>query len=89
LFSIAFFHNDIYKLCYTASEINSSIRKIEELKNFEDEFLQKSTQGFTDKKEHQEYREKFERKKDEAVKARNKIEKIEYEAGEIDSVKKI
>src|SRR6185437_14846445 len=61
-----YFHNDIYKLCYTASEINSSLRKIEDLKLFEDEYKQKAEQGFTDKKEHQEYRDRFERKREEA-----------------------
>jgi hypothetical protein len=84
-----YFHNDIYRLCHTASDINSSLRKIDELKDFEDEFKQKSEQGFTDKKEHQEYREKFERKKEEAIRAKNKIEKIEKETSEVEPVKRI
>jgi molecular chaperone HtpG len=84
-----FFHNDIYRLCHTASDINSSLRKIDELKEFEDEFNQKNQQGFTDKKEHQEYREKFERKKEEAIRAKNKIERIEKESAEIEPVKRI
>ncbi|MEK7432944.1 MAG: ATP-binding protein [Cyanobacteriota bacterium] len=75
-----YFHNYIYKLCYTASEINSSIRKIEDLKNFEEEFKKKQSLGFTDKKEHNEYKEKFERKKEEAGKAKKKIEKIEQDS---------
>lgn len=66
-----YFYNDIYKLCYTASEINSSVRKIDELKNFEDEFKQKANTGFIDKEEHQEYKDKFARKKEEAIKANN------------------
>jgi hypothetical protein len=85
----SYFHNDIYKLCYTASEINSSLKKIEELKSFEDEFKQKSETGFTDKREHQEYRDLFERKKEEAVKAKNKIEKIEKDTNGIEPVKRI
>jgi len=84
-----YFHNDIYRLCHTASDINSSLRKIDELKDFETEFKQKSEQGFTDKKEHQEYRERFERKKDEAIRAKNKIEKIEKDSTEVEPVKRI
>lgn len=75
-----YFHTYIYKLCRTASEINSSLRTIEDLKNFEEEFKQKNENGFTDKKEHQEYREKFEQKKEEAIKAKKKIDKIGQEA---------
>lgn len=84
-----YFHNEIYRLCHTASDINSSIRKIVELRDFEDEFKQKSAQGFTDKEEHQEYREKFDRKREEAIRAKNKIEKIEKEATEVEPVKRI
>jgi hypothetical protein len=84
-----YFYNDTYRLCYTASEINSSLRKIEELKTFEGEFKQKSEQGFTDKKEHQEYRERFERKKEEAIKAKTKIEKIEQDANGAEPIRKI
>jgi molecular chaperone HtpG len=75
-----YFHTHIYKLCYTASEINSSVRKIEELKTFEEEYKKKQSQGFTDKKEHQEYKERFDKKKEDALKAKKKIEKIEQEA---------
>jgi molecular chaperone HtpG len=84
-----YFHNDIYKLCHTASEINSSLRKIDELKEFENEFKQKSAIGFTDKKEHDEYREKFARKMEEAVKAKTKIEKMEQDSNGIEPVKRI
>lgn len=84
-----YFYNDIYKLCYTASEINSSIRKIDELKIFESEFKQKINAGFIDKSEHQEYKDKFERKKEEAIKAKNKIEKIEKESKGIEPIKRI
>ncbi len=71
-----FFHTTIHKLCYTASEINSSIRKIENYKNLQKEFETKVQEGFTDKAEHEEYQGKLAQKKDEAVKAENKIEKI-------------
>lgn len=75
-----YFHTNIYKLCYTASEINSSVKKIEELKNFREEYEKKQSQGFTDKKEHQEYKERFDKKKEDALKAKRKIERIEQDA---------
>lgn len=76
----SYFHNSIYKLCYTASEINSSIKKIEELTNFENEFKRKQQTGFTDHKEHEHFKEKYEKKKEEAEKAKLKIEKIQKDA---------
>lgn len=85
----SYFHNEIYRLCHTASDINSSLRKIDELKDFEDEFKKKNKQGFTDTKEHQEYKEKFERKKEEAIRAKNRIERIEKDATAVDAVKRI
>lgn len=75
----AYFHTSVHKLCYAASEINTFIRKSDELKSFGDEFKQKTSLGFTDKKEHDEYRQKFEQKKEEAIKAKRKLEKIELE----------
>lgn len=75
-----YFHTDIYQLCYRASEINSSLRKIEDLKKLEEEFNRKSKIGFTDKKEAQELKSKFDKKKEEALKAKRKIEKIEEDA---------
>jgi molecular chaperone HtpG len=81
----SYFHTHIYKLCHTASDINSSLKKIEELRTFEVDFKQKNESGFTDKKEHDEYREKFEQKKEEAIKAKRKIEKIGQEALNDDS----
>lgn len=75
-----YFHTHLYKFCYTASEINSSVRKLEELELFEEDYKQKQINGFTDKKEHEDYKVRFERKKEEAVKAQKKIEKIEIDA---------
>lgn len=75
-----YFHTKIYKLCYTSSEINSSIRKIEDLKVFEEEFNKKTSVGFTDKKEHEEYRDRFAKKREEALKANKRIERIEQDA---------
>jgi len=78
----SFFHTTIHKLCYSASEINSSLKKIEELRNFEEEYKRKQTNGFTDKKEHQEFNENFERKKEEAIKAQRRIEKFEKDTSD-------
>ncbi len=75
-----YFHTQIHKLCYTASEINSSLRRIEELKTFEVEYNKKSSNGFTDHKEREEYKGQFEKKKENAIKAQKKIEKIEQDA---------
>lgn len=75
-----YFHTHIYRLCHSASDINTFIRKSEELKNLEETFKQKSANGFTDKAEHKEFQEQFERKRDEAIKAQKKIEKIEQDA---------
>lgn len=84
-----YFHNEIYRLCHTASDINGSLRKIDELKEFELEFKQRSELGFTDKEEHEEYRAKFERKREEAIKAKNKIEKLEKDTLEVEPIKRI
>ena len=86
-----YFHTEIYNLCYTASEINSSLKKIEGLKNFEQDFRQKQETGFTNKIEHQEYREQLVLKREEAEKAKKKIEKIDQDAdnSSFNPVKKI
>lgn len=83
----SYLHGDIYQLCYRASEINSSLKKIDDLKKAEEEYKRKSKSGFTDKKEAQELKEKFEKKKQEAIKATQKIGRIGDNATE--SVSKI
>jgi molecular chaperone HtpG len=84
-----YFHTEIYRLCHTAADINTSIRKMEELNDFKSEYKQKSEQGFTDKNEHEEYRAKYERKIEEALKAKQKIEKLEADPAAPDTIKKI
>lgn len=81
-----FFHTTIYKLSYQASEINSSLKKIEDLKTFSIEYEQKQSNGFTDKKEHQEYVNRFEKKKEEALKAQKKIEILGQNNGDSTSI---
>lgn len=78
-----FFHSTIYKLCYSASEINSSVKKIEEFTNFQNDFQQKNIDGFTSFDEHDEYRQALETKHNEAVKAQKKLEKIKRESHEM------
>lgn len=75
-----YFHTHIYRLCHSASEVNSLVKKIDELKNFEEEYKNKNEKGFTDKKEFAEFQEKYELKKDEAIRAQRKLEKIEQDA---------
>lgn len=86
-----FLHTTIYKLCYAASEINSSIRRIEDFNSFQEEFKSKTNSGFTDKAELQEYREKLEKKKEEAVKAEEKLKKIagSSQNGEVTPINRI
>ncbi len=71
-----FFYTTIHKLCYAASEINSSIKVIDSFTSFQAEFDKKEKEGFTDKNEHKQYIETFSRKKEEAVKAKNKLTTI-------------
>jgi hypothetical protein len=72
----SFFHTQLHRLYYTASEINSAIKRIEELGEFKKEIEIKQKDGFTDKDEHKEYLEKLEKKKEEAEKAQNKIQRL-------------
>jgi len=57
-----FFHKNIYEICRTASEINAYSKKIEELIEFDKEYKQKKEDGFTNKAEQQEYKDKLEKK---------------------------
>jgi hypothetical protein len=75
-----YFHTHIYKLCYNASEVNSLVKKIDELKSFEEQYKSKNELGFTDKKELTEFQEKYEVKREEAIRAQKKLEKIEQDA---------
>ena len=75
-----YFHTHIHKLCFTAADINTAVRKMEDLMTFQEEFKEKQRKGFNDKQEHAEYVEKFEAKKEEALKAKRKIERIEQDA---------
>ena len=70
------FYNQLHKLYYNASDINSAIKKIEELQNLHKEYIEKTESGFTDKAQLKEFIERFEKKQEEARKAENKLNKI-------------
>lgn len=76
----SFFHTTINKLSRTASEINTFIKRSEDLQNFEEEFKQKQEVGFIDSKEQLEFVAEFEEKKKLAIKAKKQLEKIEKES---------
>ena len=78
----SFFHTTIYKLCYSASDINSAIKTIDGFHSFKKEFDQKEKEGFIDKNEKKAYVEAFEKKKDEAIKANSKLETIKSKNSE-------
>lgn len=71
-----FFHTKIHKLCNVASEINSSVKTIEQYNNFHQEFEIKTQNGFTDKTEHDNYIERLNTKKTGADKAEIKLIKL-------------
>lgn len=70
------FYNQLHKLYYNASDINSAVKKIEELEVFQKEFEDKKEKGFTDKNERLQYIERLEKKTVEAQKAETKLQKI-------------
>lgn len=76
-----FFYETIHKLCYKASDFNSSVKKIEEYHKLQNDFVEISnTKGFTDKNEKEELLQRLEKKKKEAENAENKILKIKEDA---------
>jgi hypothetical protein len=76
----SYFYNTINKLCYKASEIHSSIRKIEDYNKLQNEIIEiTNNKGFTDKNEKEDLLQKLERKKLEAISAESKIQKIKEE----------
>jgi hypothetical protein len=77
-----YFHTEVYRLCHSAADINSFVRKTEETVDLQAKLENKRQGGFTDKKEVQEMVENLERKKEEALKAKKKIEKIESDIGQ-------
>jgi molecular chaperone HtpG len=72
----SFFHTTIHKLCYTASDVNSAVKTINSYNELAVQFEKKKEEGFIDKTEQKSFIENLERKKEEALKAQNKLENI-------------
>lgn len=86
-----FFYSTIYTLCHTTSEINSSVKKIDEYNSFEREFQDKKNTGFTDKKQRNDFIEKLGKKKEDALKAEAKLDRISQSSsnGTVSPISKI
>lgn len=72
----SFFHTTIHKLCYTASDVNSAIKSINNYNQFVEQFEKKKEEGFTSKVEQKKFLETIEKKKEEAVRAEKKLNTI-------------
>lgn len=81
-----FFHTTIHKLCYTASDVNSAVKAINNYNQSLEEFEKKKEEGFVDKSEQKTFLETLEKKKEEAVKAQNKLESIKTKSAETDTL---
>jgi molecular chaperone HtpG len=77
-----FFHTVIWKLCYTASDVNSAVKAINNYNQLVEQFEKKKEEGFIDKAEQKSFLENIEKKKEEAVKAEKKLETIKAKSTE-------
>ena len=82
----SFFHTTIHKLCYTASDVNSAVKTINNYNQSLEEFEKKKEEGFVDKTEQKSFLETLEKKKEEAVKAKNKLESLKVKSAESDTL---
>jgi len=82
----SFFHTTIHKLCYTASDVNSAVKTINNYNQSLEEFEKKKEEGFVDKTEQKTLLEILEKKKEEAVRAQNKLESIKVKSAESDTL---
>ena len=82
----SFFHTTIHKLCYTASDVNSAVKTINNYNQSLEEFEKKKEEGFVDKTEQKTFLETLENKKEEAGKAQNKLESIKVKSAESDTL---
>lgn len=80
---------ELHELYYFSSQIRSEKKRIEKLTSFSEEYKKKSTIGFTKPKEEEEYEEKFRLLKEDAKKAKEKIDKIKEKVFENNTKKKI
>lgn len=72
-----FFHSNIYNLCYVASDLNANLKRINNLKTFEEEYNKKQENGFVNKEEKNELIEKFKKIKKDVISSKRKIENIQ------------
>jgi hypothetical protein len=72
-----FFHSTIHKLCYTASDVNSAVRAINSYNDIVGQFEKKKEEGFVNLDEQKQYLDTLERKREEAKKAKAKLESIQ------------
>jgi hypothetical protein len=77
-----FFHTSIHKLCYTASEVNSAVKTINNYNETINQFKQKEEVGFVDNKEKNAFLETLKKKKEEAIKASSKLETLKNKNGD-------
>lgn len=77
-----FFHTTIHKICYTASDVNSAVKAINNYNQIVEQFEKKKEEGFIDKAEQKIFLENIEKKKEEAVKAKKKLETIQIKSAE-------
>lgn len=82
----SFFYTTIHKLCYTASDVNSAVKTINNYNQSLEEFEKKKEEGFVDKTEQKTFLETLEKKKEEAIKAHNKLQSIKVKSAESDTL---
>ncbi len=82
----SFFHTTISMLCNRASDVNSAVRAINSYNESVEQFEKKKEEGFVDKTEQKILLENLEKKKEEAVKAQNKLETIKTKSAETDAL---
>lgn len=71
-----YFHQNLYYLYQNASKARSEIKKIESYNDLKSQFEKKKEEGFVDKNEKKLILETLEKKKEEAIKAKIKLEAI-------------
>lgn len=67
---------ELHKLYHFSSKVRSKARQIDKLVNFQEEFKEKSKKGFTNEKEKNKYKEKFQVLKQSAKKAEAELGRV-------------
>lgn len=78
----SFFHTTIHSLCYRASEVNTVVKTINGYNEAMGQFQKKKEEGFVDRDEHEVLLKNLEKKKEEAEKAKGKLESIKAKSME-------